>query len=82
MNVVVLNMRTYRLLTSTKKRPLSCSVLVVPSVNCIDEMTEPADDRINFAYILFVRVPVAAIKTEEISGRTFNSSDWKPVFEL
>ena len=45
-------------------------------------MTEPADDRINFAYILFVRIPVAAIKTDEISGRTFNSSDWKPVFEL
>ena len=49
--------------------------VVVPSVNLIDEATEPADDISNFAYILLVALPVAAIKTEEPSGKTLNSSD-------
>ena len=71
-----LNMRTLILLASTIKRPLSQSESVVnPSVNFIDEVTEPADDISNFAYILLVSVPVAAIKTEEPSAKTLNSSD-------
>jgi hypothetical protein len=50
------------LLASTIKRPLSLSgSAVVPSVNFFDEVTEPADDISNFAYILSVVVPVAAI---------------------
>ena len=40
-------------------------------------MTIPADDINNFAYIRLVAVPVAAIKTEESSVKTFNSSDWE-----
>ena len=69
-------MRTLILLASTIKRPLSLNEsVVVPSVNFIDEVTEPADDISNFAYILSVVVPVAAIKTEEPSGKTLNSSD-------
>ena len=77
-SVVELNMRTLILLASTIKRPLSLSdSIVVPSVNFIDEVTEPADDISNFAYILLAVVPVAAIKTEEPSGKTLNSSDQK-----
>ena len=76
MDVDVLNMRTLMLLASTIKRPLSLMDSVeVPSINLIDEVTMPVDDISNFAYILSVKVPVAAIKTEELSAKTFNSND-------
>lgn len=75
--------RTYILLASTIKRPLSLKVSeVVPSMYCIDYVTTPVEEIIIWIYILSMLVPVTAIKTEDPSGWTNNSSDEKPVIEL